>query len=497
MKTLADNVTKFRHNQTTHGDATGTVGILSSIRYSHPLNEGMLKLRSLLDDSYGNPSDDDEDSDSIYSEPAFACSIEEGWDKDSAEAVEEGCEDLLASLSASVGTIKDLCRVFTEAALGQHACPSEFQVEAVLGVLLEGRDTLVVQRTGSGKTWAFFLTLLVGMALKKGSLVMVLSPLVSLMADHMKEFEVLDCVSRINFAKHPRLQGTSFAYLKDLAGVALGTLDVGKNGEKGILNGRYNIAWSSPEYMFGPFFDFLRINPSIKPFAFVIDEVHCLIDHGRTYRGQYKDSQPSQSAGDHLEAIIGIDSQDNVKHIVGDIDRPEIYYKVRKRKNAKTDLEFLKQAAIEKDLTILPAIVFCNDVGFLVDRIIDFSPLEAIGFFATSSEHHKRETIAKLKERLPQNFSVFSTSALGIRVNARCVRTVVHYKVPNFFSDMLQEGGRVDATESHKPKFDALPDRKLFEDFFSLTGCRRKYFLATLITKRDQTKPAPTIINES
>ncbi|KAI8830252.1 P-loop containing nucleoside triphosphate hydrolase protein, partial [Chytridium lagenaria] len=457
MKTLADNVTKFRHNQTTHGDATGTVGILSLIR------------------------------------------IEEGWDKDSAEAVEEGCEDLPASLSASVGTIKDLCRVFTEAALGQHACPSEFQVEAVLGVLLEGRDTLVVQRTGSGKTWAFFLTLLVGMALKKGSLVMVLSPLVSLMADHMKEFEVLDCVSRINFAKHPRLQGTSFAYLKDLAGVALGTLDVGKNGEKGILNGRYNIAWSSPEYMFGPFFDFLRINPSIKPFAFVIDEVHCLIDHGRTYRGQYKDSVRlkmwfrstpimmctatiTERGVTILEAIIGIDSQDNVKHIVGDIDRPEIYYEVRKRKNAKTDLEFLKQAAIEKDLTILPAIVFCNDVGFLVDRIIDFSPLEAIGFFATSSEHHKRETIAKLKERLPQNFSVFSTSALGIGVNARCVRTVVHYKVPNFFSDMLQEGGRGGRDGKpckhiifvqEKPKFDALPDRKLFEDFFSLTGCRR------------------------
>ncbi|KAI8844746.1 hypothetical protein BC829DRAFT_284333 [Chytridium lagenaria] len=90
----------------------------------------------------------------------------------------------------------DLCDMFSLQILG---CVSrEFQKNVVYSVL-SGHDTLCIQGTGSGKTWAFTLILLVGLVISDKKEVVVVSPLVSLMADHVSDFN-----AKIKLFKPPK-----------------------------------------------------------------------------------------------------------------------------------------------------------------------------------------------------------------------------------------------------------------------------------------------------
>ncbi|KAL2491936.1 ATP-dependent DNA helicase Q-like SIM [Abeliophyllum distichum] len=134
-----------------------------------------------------------------------------------------------------------------------------FQKEA-LGAWLSHQDCLVLAATGSGKSLCFQIP-----ALLTGKVVVVVSPLISLMHDQC-----------LKLAKH----GISACFL--------GSGQIDKSVEQKAMSGVYNIIYVCPETI-------LRLIKPLQGLAesrgialFAIDEVHCVSKWGHDFRPDYR-----------------------------------------------------------------------------------------------------------------------------------------------------------------------------------------------------------------
>ncbi|KAL0357316.1 UNVERIFIED_CONTAM: ATP-dependent DNA helicase Q-like SIM [Sesamum calycinum] len=135
-----------------------------------------------------------------------------------------------------------------------------FQKE-VLAAWLEHQDCLVLAATGSGKSLCFQVP-----ALISGKVVVVISPLISLMHDQC-----------LKLGKH----GISACFL--------GSGQIDRSVEKKAMSGAYNIIYVCPETI-------LRLIKPLQSLAesrgialFAIDEVHCVSKWGHDFRPDYSD----------------------------------------------------------------------------------------------------------------------------------------------------------------------------------------------------------------
>lgn len=135
----------------------------------------------------------------------------------------------------------------------------DFQKEA-LGAWLSHQDCLVLAATGSGKSLCFQIP-----ALLTGKVVIVISPLISLMHDQC-----------LKLAKH----GVSACFL--------GSGQIDRSVEQKAMAGMYNIIYVCPETI-------LRLIKPLQSLAesrgialFAIDEVHCVSKWGHDFRPDYR-----------------------------------------------------------------------------------------------------------------------------------------------------------------------------------------------------------------
>src|SRR5438270_4964515 len=171
------------------------------------------------------------------------------------------------------------------------------QAEAVNSAL-EGRDTLVVMPTGSGKSLCFQLT-----ALTLQGVTVVVSPLISLMKDQVDN--LLD----------------NGVWAVGMNSTLTGPEQIA--AEKDIALGRASIVYTTPERLADP--RFRELLKARKVELFVVDEAHCVSQWGHDFRPDYLAlSEAIDDLGrPPVMALTATATPDVIEDILGQLRMPD------------------------------------------------------------------------------------------------------------------------------------------------------------------------------
>ena len=297
-------------------------------------------------------------------------------------------------------------------------------MEATLGA----RDSLVVLPTGGGKSLCYQAPAVVRAEAGAGATVVV-SPLIALMKDQV------DALREI--------------------GVAASQLDSSLTGDErrqvadDMRAGRLAMLFVSPERLvMSSFKDFLR-EVGVKTFA--IDEAHCISHWGHDFRPEYRQLTELKKwfPGCSVHAFTATATQQvrsdiitqlgltDPLELVGDFDRPNLYYRILPRQDhMKQIVEVLERHKGEA------GIVYClrrKDVDDYVKKLNELGR-HAMGYHAgmTTPQRHKAQE-AFLKERCDL---IVATVAFGMGIDRSNIRFVIHAGMPKSIEAYQQETGR-------------------------------------------------------
>ena len=297
--------------------------------------------------------------------------------------------------------------------------------EVLIKTILSGRDVLGVMPTGGGKSLCYEIP-----ALLLPGLTLVISPLIALMidqVDHLQKAGVAaSCI-------HAHL------YKDELAQVL-----------QEIRARHVRILFVSPERLSSPAFLSALRNVSIS--FLCVDEAHCLISWGRTFRPSYQkiphflSSLPIRPVVAAFTATADPATQASIAsglslvrpaRLVTGFDRPNLYYCVARPTDRKQAiLAFLKgregQSGIIYCRTRRTTMTICR---FLKRRGHHVLPYHA----GRPSEERARVQEAFMNGSIPL---VVATNAFGLGIDKSDVRFVLHYNMPGDIESYYQEAGR-------------------------------------------------------
>lgn len=291
--------------------------------------------------------------------------------------------------------------------------------------IIAGRDVLSVMPTGAGKSICYQLP-----AVMSKGITLVISPLISLMAD------------QVNGLIQLGIRGAYFnstltyrQYLKAL---------------ENAKNGVYKIIYVAPERLSNP--EFMAFAKSVDISIVSIDEAHCVSQWGHDFRPSYlkiKDfinnleKRPvvcaftATATKEVKEDIINLLQLDNPFIMETGFDRPNLFFSVSEPANKMNELE--KILARHKDES---GIIYC----------ISRKLVEEIAMYLSIQEYSATRYHAGLedKERRQnqENFIydrkkiMVATNAFGMGIDKADVRFVVHYNMPRNIENYYQEAGR-------------------------------------------------------
>ena len=297
----------------------------------------------------------------------------------------------------------------------------------ILASILAGRDTLAIMPTGSGKSLCFQLP-----ALVRDGVVVVISPLISLMNDQVRALNQL--------------------------GIPAGCIHSGQNeAEKKAVFRQLEasasfILYLSPERVQKP--GFTRWLQGRKLTLFAIDEAHCISQWGHDFRPDYaalsllRRERPNvplllltatatpQVVGD-ISARIGL--REPAHHIHG-FYRPNLYVQVLECRN---DLH--KEEALKAALRQTPGgrvIVYCGT------RKTSEELAGRLGGEFPGAAYYHAGLAAEERTRIQNDYDrgviriLTATNAFGMGIDHPDVRLVVHYQIPANLESYYQEIGR-------------------------------------------------------
>ena len=360
---------------------------------------------------------------------------------------------------------------------GEKATFRDGQYEAIEATMTHKR-TLVVQRTGWGKSLVYFVCTKL-MRMQNRGVTLVVSPLLVLMQNQIEAASKLGLKCEV-------LNST----VKDRRGEILSALE----------NDAFDLLLVTPETLFSDEVQ-SRIR-NIKIGLFVIDEVHCISDWGHDFRLDYSRLKeviailPSTTpvlgttatANDRVVNDLKKQFGDNVYVSKGPLSRDSLHIQVLHLQN-KVD----RYAWILENINKLSGsgIIYC-----LTQRDCDYLAafLKSNGILAEA--YYSRDgldgeiTNALIEEKFRKNEikAIVATVKLGMGYDKGDIAFVIHYQMPSNIVSYYQQIGR--AGRNIDDAYIFLMCGKEDEDI-------NNYFIDTAFPSESETNKVIEIIKES
>lgn len=360
---------------------------------------------------------------------------------------------------------------------GENATFRDGQYEAIEATMTHKR-TLVVQRTGWGKSLVYFVCTKL-MRMQNRGVTLVVSPLLVLMQNQIEAASKLGLKCEV-------LNST----VKERRGEILSALE----------NDEFDLLLVTPETLFSDEVQ-SRIR-NIKIGLFVIDEVHCISDWGHDFRLDYSRLKeviailPSTTpvlgttatANDRVVNDLKKQFGDNVYISKGPLSRDSLHIQVLHLQN-KVD----RYAWILENINKLcgSGIIYCltqRDCDYLAAFLKSNGILAEAYYSRDGLEGEKINALIEEKFRKNEIKAIVATVKLGMGYDKGDIAFVIHYQMPSNIVSYYQQIGR--AGRNIDDAYIFLMCGKEDEDI-------NNYFIDTAFPSESETNKVIEIIKES
>jgi ATP-dependent DNA helicase RecQ len=309
------------------------------------------------------------------------------------------------------------------------------QGEIVLS-LLEKQDALIVMPTGGGKSICFQLP-----ALLQTGLTLVISPLVALMENQVQELRQLKLPAALLHSELPIRER--------------------KKTLEALERQQLRLLYLSPETLLSaPVWERL-CHPRLKINGLILDEAHCLVQWGETFRPAYRRLgavRPAllkcKPAGTKIAiasftATADPSAQKTIQNVL-QLQQPKIFLinPYRQNLNLQVQTIWTPKGRRQKLLKFIQArpqqvgLVYVRsrrDTEELAEWLMSLGYATAAYHAGLSAEERRDIEASWLKGK---SQFIVCTCAFGMGINKPDVRWVVHFQPPQLLSEYIQEVGR-------------------------------------------------------
>ncbi|OKH21769.1 RecQ family ATP-dependent DNA helicase [Chroogloeocystis siderophila] len=357
--------------------------------------------------------------------------------------------------------------------------------EEIIRSLLSQQDTLIIMPTGGGKSICFQLP-----ALLQPGLTLVVSPLVALMENQVKELRDRHLAAALLHSELPTYQRKQI--LQQLEQQQL------------------KLLYLSPETLFSAPVWKRLCQPQLQINSLILDEAHCLVQWGDTFRPAYRrlgtvrpallQSKPkgTKIAIAAFTATADPTAQATIQQVL-QLQQPQVFRQNPYRPNLHLKVQMVwtprgRKQQLLKFIQTKPqqaGLVYVRtrrDSESLAAWLNQQVYLTAAYHAGLSPEERREIETDWLKGKIP---FVICTSAFGMGINKPDVRWVIHFHAPLLLSEYVQEIGRagrdgkpsIALTLVSEPTGWLNPEDKQRQEFFT-QKLRSQYTKAQQLAKK-------------
>ncbi|SDI97604.1 RecQ family ATP-dependent DNA helicase [Salimicrobium halophilum] len=296
----------------------------------------------------------------------------------------------------------------------------------VISNVLDEKDSLAILPTGSGKSLCYQLP-----SLMKPGITIVVSPLISLMIDQVKQMKAqgMKRVAALHSFLTTEERRFIFHNLRSL-----------------------DLLYISPEMLLMP--KMREALQNVKVSLFVVDEAHCISQWGHEFRTDYlKLGRILEELADPPLLAVSATATPQVQEdilfqlgrtkaqkLIYPMDKPNIQLSMSIRRNESEKLEFLKEYLSRQQA---PAMIYFSSrqTAEKVCYELKEHNLGRIGFYHGGMEPVDRQLVQQQFMRNELDV-ICCTSAFGMGIDKPDIRLVIHYHLPPRIESFIQEIGR-------------------------------------------------------